>query len=160
MNGDLIPLVPGDLAPLQIAAMDDAAIARVRELEAVMFALPQVPIFTGHVLHAGMYARTIFIPAGVAITGVLVKIATLLIVQGDATVFVNDGPMDVSGYNVVPASAGRKQAFHARGDVYLTMMFPTAAQTVEEAEHQFTDEFDLLASHRDERFNHVTITGE
>ena len=35
----------------------------------------QVPIETRHVLHAGMYARTICIPAGVLITGALVKVA-------------------------------------------------------------------------------------
>jgi hypothetical protein len=43
---------------------------------------------------------------------------------------------------------------------YYTMMFPTTHKTVEEAEKQFTDEYDLLASHRDEKFNYTVVTGE
>ena len=42
-----------------IPAMSATAIRAVRALEERLLALPQVPIETRHVLHAGMYARTI-----------------------------------------------------------------------------------------------------
>jgi hypothetical protein len=150
-----------DLSPLApcIPAMSADAIGQVRRLESEAIQRQQIPIATSHVLHGGMYARTILIPAGVLITGVLVKVATMLIIQGDATVYVGDGEMRFTGYMPLTASAGRKQAFAAHADTYLTMIFPTAAKTVDDAERQFTDEFDLLASHRDDR-NHVLITGE
>ena len=131
-----------------IPAMSPHAIDNVRRLEEITLACPQVAIATGHILHAGMYARTITIPAGVVLTGALIKIATLLIVQGDAIVYVEGGPLALHGYNVLPADAGRKQAFVAQTDVSLTMIFPTQAKTVEEAENEFTDEADRLFSRK------------
>lgn len=142
-----------------IPTMGRTAIAEVRRLEAAVLLEPQTPIVTEHVLHAGLYARTIAVPAGVVITGALVKIATLLIVQGDVDVYLGDEVRSLSGYNVVPASAGRKQAFAAIGNVDMTMIFPTDAETVDEAERQFTDELELLASRRDGD-NVTLITGE
>ena len=50
-------------------------------------------------------------------------------------------------------AAGRKQAFLAITDTALTTTFPTAAVTVEEAEAEFTDETDLLASRGDDAVN-------
>ena len=43
-----------------------------------MLECPQVAIQTTHHFHAGLYSRTIRIPAGVMITGALIKIPTLL----------------------------------------------------------------------------------
>lgn len=153
------PLLPEIVRP-RIGPMSPEAIARVRQLEEMVLAAPQVPIFTDHVIHGGMYARTVFIPAGVVITGALVKVPTTLIVHGDAVIYLDQVSVQVSGYNVVAASAGRKQAFVAVTDVYLTMMVQTDATTVDEAERAFTDDFEQLASHRDEQMNSVTVTGE
>ena len=141
-----------------IPAMSDAAIEKVRRLEKRILAAPQVPMETSHVFHAGLYARTICIPCGVMITGALIKIATLLIVQGDAIVYLDGESVRLEGYNVLPASAGRKQAFVALAETHLTMIFATDARTVEQAERAFTDEADRLGSRRDS--NHITITGE
>lgn len=140
-----------DLAPSRthIAPMSAAAIDRVRQLENLASALPQVAIGTDHVFHAGVYARTIKVPAGVMITGVLIKIPTLLIVQGDAIVHVEGGPLELRGYNVVPAGAGRKQAFVALTDTHLTMIFATNAPDVDSAEREFTDELDKLMTRRE-----------
>lgn len=132
-----------------IAPMSAAAIDKVRRLESLAAALPQVAIETDHVLHAGLYARTVFVPKGVMITGALIRIATLLIVSGEATVYVDGGALALRGYMVLPAGAGRKQAFVAHTDTHLTMIFPTDATTVERAEREFTDEPDLLLSRRD-----------
>lgn len=152
----------GDLSPvlLRIPSMTESAVAKVRQLEAEAASRPQVRIKTGHIIHGGMYARTIFIPADVLITGVQIKLATMLILQGDVLAYIGDsGAIRLEGYNVLPGSKGRKQAFLALADTYLTMIFPTGATTVEAAEREFTDEFDLLASHRDD-CNETVITGE
>ena len=141
-----------------IPAMRNEAIDKVRKFEAVAMQAPQVEIRTDHVIHGGMYARTIRIPAGVVLTGALIKIATLLIVSGRANVFVGDGSIELAGYHVIPASAGRKQAFVAIEDTDLTMVFPSQSKSVEEAEAEFTDEAALLFSRSGE--NVVTITGE
>jgi hypothetical protein len=151
----LIDLV---VAP-RIPPTSPAALAEVRALEANLFALPQVAIETHHVLHGGMYARTIVIPANVVLTGALIRVATLLVVDGDVLVHTDGEPMRLTGRQILPASAGRKQAFVALGETHLTMLFPTRATTVEEAEDEFTDEADALIS-RGAGANHVTITGE
>lgn len=139
-------------------AMADEAVGKVRALEAQVLEAPQVDIETWHVLHAGMYARTILIPAGVVLTGALITLATLLVFNGHASVFIGDGEVELRGHHVIPASAGRKQAFIAHADTWLTMLFPTSATTVEQAEAEFTDEADRLMSRRG--VNHVSITGE
>lgn len=120
---------------------------------------PQLPIATHHVIHGGLYARTIRIPAGTLLTGAEIKRATLLIFNGHASIAVDDGTIELVGYHVLPASAGRKQAFLAHADTDLTMIFPTAAMTVEACEAEFTDEAHLLMSRHSDR-NTVTITGE
>jgi hypothetical protein len=143
-------------APALMAAQ---AVAKVFGLEAQLALLPQVAIVTRHVIHAGMYARTITIPAGAALTGALIKRATLLVISGHVRLYGGVLADEVKGRNVVlPASAGRKTAWYAHEDTEVTMLFPTNATTVEDAEREFTDETDSLMSHREA--NHVVITGE
>ena len=136
-----------DLAPLQasIPAMSPGTISKVRELEAINGRLQQIPIRIEHALHAGVYARTAYIPKGALVTGVFIRVPTLLIVQGDVTIYVGDeDPLHATGYSVITAEAGRKQAFFATGGTALTMIFATEAKTVAEAEAEFTDEPHLL----------------
>lgn len=120
---------------------------------------PQVEIQTEHIIHGGMYARTIRLQPGTLICGCLYKVPTMLVVNGSARVYVGDGWTDVAGYNVIAASSGRKQLFLALGQVEITMMFATKAKTVEEAENEMTDEADMLVSRRDGN-DLITITGE
>lgn len=129
-----------------IATMTPNAIGLVRELEVQLEQLPQVDIPTQHDLHAGTYTRTICIPAGVALTGALIQVDTVLIISGDADVFMGEETIRITGYHVMQALRGRKQAFFAHADTYLTMMFATDAETIEQAENEFTNEADRLLS--------------
>lgn len=141
--------------------MTQNAIVNVFELEKRILACPQVQIKTVHVLHGGMYARTIVMPADIYLTGALVKIATLLTISGDVEVLIGDAiSTRITGTVVLPASAGRKQAFRTYAETTITMTFPTAATTVEEAERGFTDQHDMLMSRRDPELNTIIITGE
>lgn len=144
----------------RVPAMPDAAIAKVQALESALIEMPQVEIRTHHVLHGGMYARTIMIPAGVMLTGALIKVPTTLIVDGECHVFVGDHTAHLEGYHVLAASAHRKQAFMAVRDTMLTMIFATSATTIEQAEQEFTDEAHLLMSRQDGHVNTIIITGE
>lgn len=153
-----LPAMAEDL--LRIVPMVPAEIDQVREFEAINLAQPQVLIETIHHIHAGIYARTIVIPAGVVITGALITRATLLIVKGDAVVYTGNGGIEVSGYKILPASANRKQVIVANTETTLTMLFPTQAKTVEDAEAEFTDEANMLWSRQKSAINQVIITGE
>jgi selenocysteine-specific translation elongation factor len=101
-----------------------------------------------HHLHAGMYARTCRVPSLQKFTSVLFKIPTLLVVHGDCLVTVGAEWKRLRGYNVIPASAQRILAYITIGDTEITMIFPSNAQTVEEAEAEFTDESADLLSRR------------
>ena len=111
-----------------------------------------------HHLHAGMYARTCRLAANLVITSVYIKSPTLLIVNGDCVVLAGDKWCALKGYNVMAACAGRKQIYVTFGVTEITMLFPSKAQTVEEAEAEFTDEADMLLSRRQDG-DIVVITG-
>lgn len=138
-------------SPEMVEALDD--------LDAQLIGNEPVELLTQHVIHAGMYARTVAMPEGMTLTGALIKRATLVIVCGSAAVLVGEEWVKLDGYNVIPASAGRKQVFVSYSTVMITMLFPTQAKTVEEAEAEFTDQGDLLLSRR-QSANQVVITGE
>lgn len=136
----------GDVVVIERPAMSVATIDRVRALETFSRGLPQTKIATIHTLHAGLYGRTIMIPADTILTGALIKIATVLIVSGHVIAVVDDVPTELIGYKVIPARPYRKAAFLAKTDTHMTMLFASKAKTVEEAEAEFTDEADLLFS--------------
>ena len=127
-----------------ISTMTDVEIEKVRQLENAILQAPQVKIATSHIIHAGMYARTIIVPAGIYLTGALMKIPTLLIIQGNFLLFIGGRTKKLQGYNVFTGGANRKQAGVAITDTHVTMIFPTAAKTIEEAEQEFTDETNIL----------------
>lgn len=156
-----------------IPAMSDASIAKVRRLTDLSLKhLPQIPFKTEHRLHAGIYTRTVTIPAlppgakAIAATGVLIKRPTILItccLDGEVIVYMGEGvdPVRVShGQRVFLGSAGRKQAFLSNCEYTMTMCFATDAKTVAEAEAQFTDEVDLLCPLSETERHDIIVTGE
>lgn len=149
------------VVPVSIPTMTPEAIALVRRVEDGLLATePQIDLKMHHLIHAGMYVRSVMVPAGMAITGALVKIATVLVVDGDVIVWIGSDATRITGRGILPAAAGRKQMFVALTDTHITMSFPTSARTVEEAEREFTDEADRLASRRSSAINETIITGD
>ena len=143
-----------------IEPMSDTSLDKVRRLEGEMLRHGgQLNLETSHLIHAGIYHRTVRIPAGVLVAGAFVKIDTTVIVHGDVTVYVDGEPILLAGHNVLPAYAGRKQAAIAHTDTYFTMSFATDATTVEQAEEEFTNEVEALGSRRAEALNLTMITG-
>lgn len=142
----------------QMPPMTEYEINRVADLESYARSMPQVAVPTEQILHAGLYMRTIFMPAGTILTGALIKIATALIISGHARVYMGNEIRDIVGYHVMRAASNRKQAFYALGDTHLTMAFASAARTTEDAELEFTDESDKLLTRLGEQSNGITIT--
>lgn len=136
-------------------------IAEMTEFQtALMEKGDETELFTEHLLHGGMYARTITLPPFTRIVGALMKVPTVVITVGTGLVSVGREMKAVAGYRVIPGCAGRKQVFvTADAPLVITMLFPTSAKTVEEAEAEFTDEAGLLLSRRQD-LNSVEITGE
>lgn len=144
----------------RILAMSAQAIGKVRQVETRTRDLPQVPIRTNHVIHAGIYSRTIMVPAGVFITGAEIKRSTMLNICGRVIVYIDGKAAEFTGAHLLACSPGRKQAFLAIDDTHLTMSFATKARTIAEAEAEFTDEAELLISRHQPELNQTIITGE
>jgi hypothetical protein len=149
-------------APLPIAmvAASPAVLAQLNEINKIILSCPQIELATEHLFHGGMYARTIRLQPGTKMMGSLIKLATVLIVHGDCSVLIGDQRVELTGYNVIPGCAGRKQFFWTHGPVEMTMIYPTSLATVEEAEDEVFAEADQLMSRRDGRGDTIVVTGE
>jgi hypothetical protein len=143
-----------------IKPMSALAIEKVRAVQSAIMKCPPVDMPVHHTLHGGVYSRSLRIPAGVMIVGALIRVPTTLIISGRVTVWANDQTMEVDGYTVLAGSVGRKQVFVAHEDTDMTMCFATQAKTVDEAEREFTEEWELLASRSHPHLNTELITGE
>src|SRR5574343_461202 len=114
---------------MQIQTSTPSAIDLVRSVESAMMTMPQIDVHIEHHLHAGVYSRTAYIPAGVTISGAQIVIDTVLIVTGNVTIHTGDTSINVDGFRVIDASAGRKTLFTAHTDSTLTMILATTATT-------------------------------
>lgn len=141
-----------------VPAVTPESLQLLNQVEAKMRTMPQIELKTEHILHAGMYARTVRLDARVAIVSVLIKVPTMLTINGKCRVFAGEIWRDFEGYQVMPANAGRKMIYVTFEPTEITMVFPTRAETVDEAEREFTDEGNMLLS-RQSGDDIVTITG-
>jgi hypothetical protein len=143
--------------PILLPSMSDSHIERVAEMQTAVLKMEQIDFNTRHVLHSGVYSRTITMPPNTIIVGALIKIPTTVTVSGDVVVFTGEKSTRLEGYSVLSAQANRKQVFVAIKETHITMSFATNAKTVEEAEAEFTDEAEMLASRREGVFNKLIM---
>ena len=132
-------------SPISLMASPEA----VRELERHMLQLPQVDLSTENVVHGGMCARTILIPAGTVLTGALTNCDNICVLHGDISVTTDDGTVRLTGFHVLPARAGFKRAGWAHADTYWTTVWPTELTDIKSIEDEMTDESSLLQTRRD-----------
>lgn len=144
----------------QIAPTTKDAAHKIEQLTTYVKTLPPVKFVTEHMLHGGMYTRSTRLPPKTLCTAVLIVPATVLITVGDLDVWSNDEVVHITGYNVIPGSAGRKIAFLTHSEVAMSMLFPCTAKTVDEAEKQFTSEQELLVPLSELDRHRTLITGE
>jgi hypothetical protein len=147
-------------SPCTLTPPSPEMLDKMNQANDLIRACPQVEIVTEHLIHGGMYARTIRRGPGVVAVGSLILRATILIISGPCTLVTGDRCIDLHGYNVLPGLAGRKQLSLTHGDVEMTMIFPTSAKTVEDAENEIFAEADQLVSRRDGDRGTITITGQ
>lgn len=117
----------------------------------VLEKLPEVKIKTEHHLHAGVYSRTVYVPAGTVAVGLKVNLATQLICAGHFRLTDGACTKEFKGYHVLNGYAGRRAAVHAITNCAFTMLFSTKCKTVEEAEAEFTDEPERLLTRKEKR---------
>lgn len=115
-----------------------------KEIEKSLRQLPQIDLNTSHVVFGRMCARTIYIPAGVALVGALTRCDNICIVSGDVLVTTDEGPKRLSGYNVIPAKAGAKRTGYALADTYWTTIWFTDLTDIRAIEDEMTEESEML----------------
>jgi len=136
-------------------AMSSKEIAFAKEMEGYLSALEQFNVETFHTLHAGVYTRTIILEPGQVASGVVISIPTTLIITGHIKLLIGDQVNEIEGFNVFTASANRKQIALAVKKSTIAMVFKTDARTVEEAELEFTNEPEKLASRLPQAINRI-----
>lgn len=142
-----------------LPAMSNTDLEIAYNAEYQMRQMPQIDVSTTHSIHSGVYTRTLHMAAGNAIVGVHIIIPTTLIITGNLTLTIGDNIHHIVGTQVIAADANRKQIMVALEDTAITMIFKTDATTIEEAEMEFTDQYDVLASRLDGAINNIIITG-
>ena len=142
MDHTLAPVDPQAL----IAGMP--SVEAVRELEAALIGFPQVDLSTTHLVHGGLSARTILIPAGTVLTGALTNCDNVCVLCGDITVTTDTGPVRLLGFNVLPAKAGSKRVGVAHADTWWTTLHRTDLTDIAAIEEEMTGEADLLQTRR------------
>lgn len=120
----------------------------VRELEAIMAPFSQTDVRIEHLVHGRMYARTALIPAGQALVGALTSADNICVVCGDITVTTDAGVRRITGYEVLPAMAGRKRVGVTHADTWWTVFFQTDLKDVEAIENSITSEPEQMLSRR------------
>lgn len=126
-------MVPG-------VTLNDAVLA----LDAELRQLPQVMLETTMLAHGRMAARTIFIPAGTRLTGVLVNHDNICVMSGDISVTTDAGPKRLTGFHVIPAASGSRRAGIAHADTWWTCLWHTDLTDQIEIENDMSAEADRL----------------
>lgn len=134
--------------PKTIPATPYQALEAIKAWEKRALGHKQCPLQTTHNLHAGIYSRTVRIPAGAVITGALIKIPTVLTIVGSMQISIGSAIYEIDGLTTFDCEPGRKQIMAAKTDCFVTMAFASNAKTVAEAEEEFTDEAEMLLSRK------------
>lgn len=138
----------------------EATLAQIEIAHQALLQVPDVAIATEHLLHGGMYVRTIRLKEGVVSIGSRIKRPTVVIINGPCSVLGDAGWIRFEGYNVIAGSAGRKMLRVTRGYCELTAIVATQAKTIREAEDELYYQADQLLSRQDDSNDTITITGE
>lgn len=89
----------------------------IQSFERQLRGLPQIDIETTHHFAEGIYGREIFIPAGTVLTGKIHRTDHLnFLMQGDITVWTDDGMKRLQAPAIIKASAGTKRVGYAHTD--------------------------------------------
>lgn len=144
-------------------ATSEDTIGKLMRVQQALMQTPQIEVHTEHVIHGGIYTRTIRMKPGTYVMGAHYKVPSTVVLCGTLYAYSGDKWKRFDGVNVLTGSKGRKQLFATpyenEADAVITMSFRTDAKTVEQAENEMTDEAELLMSRHSDG-DSVVITEE
>jgi quercetin dioxygenase-like cupin family protein len=120
------------------------ATSKVHRLQATMAAMPQVDLQTTHALSGGVYARTVFIPAGCVVVGATHKQDHVCIIDGDIETILEGEQRRITGRVVINGTKGVKRAVVAHEDTLWTTVCATELTDLDAIEAALVEEPELL----------------
>lgn len=125
---DLTTIFKDTLSPLD----------KLLTLEHEMRKQPQIDLRVRHHFSHGIYARELFIPAGVMLTGEIHKYPQLnILTQGRMSVLVGEEVKEISAPFTVSSEAGTKRIAIAHDDSIWMTIHGTHLKNIEEIEEYF-----------------------
>lgn len=133
-------------AVAQIEAISDILLCggKIPVADGIVLQGVDIKFDTEHFLHGGLYSRTIHVPAGFMLCGSLIRIETTLTISGDMSLYDGERWTRLTGYKVLACSANRRGMGFAHELTHVTMLFATHANNVNDAEREFTEEWERL----------------
>jgi hypothetical protein len=110
------------------------SIEQIIALENEILKLEQVDLPITHEFIDGVYARSMFIPAGTVLTGAVHKKDCFMIIRyGDLTVYTDEGMKRCVTGDLIPSKAGIKRVGVAHEDTFITgfLANPTNEKDIE-----------------------------
>lgn len=104
--------------------MTEAKFARLEGELAKLPPMPPAHTLTKHYFAPGIYARELFIPKGICLTGKIHLHENFSMVLGDILVATAAGPRRFTGYQMVMAPSGVKRAAITYADTWWTTIHP------------------------------------
>lgn len=121
---------------------------QVRALERILLEAPQVDVAVKNLVHGGMCVRWIHAPKGTTISGATTLLDNICIVFGDITVTTDNNVQRLTGFHVLPASAGNKRGGHAHADTWWATVWSTDLTDLAAIEDEMTSESAMLQTRR------------
>lgn len=103
-----------------------------------------------HCICGELYIRKCIIPKDVVAVSALIKVPTVVIIDGDCLVYDGQKVSRVTGYKALQGQAYRESIFKALEDTQITMIAVVKSDTPQNAQKQITDQYVLLTNHRQE----------
>jgi hypothetical protein len=111
-------------------------------MEAIMATHEQIELPVRHIFSAGVYARELFIPKGVMLTGKIHRFECLnVMAYGKMRVFSDNGeeePFILEGYNIMTSPPGLKRIGEALEDTLWTTFHSTDETDLDKLEELLT----------------------
>ena len=118
----------------QLSTSTLAGADEIKSFEKQLSSLPQLNQEINHEIFGGIYCRTGCIPAGVSFVGQVHKHDHINIVVGDITIVTDNGPVRLTGYNVLPTKAGSKRVAFTHAQTFWTTIHATDLTDVQSIE--------------------------
>lgn len=116
-------------------------IEKIFRLEREMVKFEQLEILTTHYFAEGLYAREIFIPKGVLLTGKIHKTEHLNILsKGEITVWTEDGMKRLKSPYTLVSKPGTKRVGFAHEDTIWTTIHATKETNLEKLELELIED--------------------